>query len=45
MVKKLPAMQETRVQSLCWEDALEVLESITAVTTCSKKLAVDEMKE
>ena len=23
MVKHLPAMQETRVQSLCWEDPLE----------------------
>ena len=23
MVKNLPAMQETRVQSLCWEDSLE----------------------
>ena len=23
MVKNLPAMQETRVQSLCWEDPLE----------------------
>ena len=23
MAKELPAMQETRVQSLCWEDTLE----------------------
>ena len=23
MVKNLPAMHETQVQSLCWEDALE----------------------
>ena len=23
MVKNLPAMQETQVRSLCWEDALE----------------------
>ena len=23
MVKNLPAIQETRVQSLCWEDPLE----------------------
>jgi hypothetical protein len=23
LVKKLPAMQETQVQSLCWEDPLE----------------------
>ena len=23
MVKHLPAVQETQVQSLCWEDALE----------------------
>ena len=23
MVKNLPAMQETQVQSLCWEDPLE----------------------
>ena len=23
MVKSLPAMQETRVQPLCWEDSLE----------------------
>ena len=34
MVKKLPAMQETRVQSLCWEDALE-----EAVVTHSSILA------
>ena len=23
MVKNLPAVQETRIQSLCWEDPLE----------------------
>ena len=34
MVKKLPAMQETRVQSLCWEDPLE-----EAVVTHSSILA------
>ena len=34
MVKKLPAMQETQVQSLSWDDPLE-----TGMAICSRILA------